>query len=53
MPKILKATYGFLRQIPDIDDKNLIEIPPSLLQKLDYTATTTKKELEYKYTYWT
>ena len=50
MPEILEATSGFLRQIPDIDDNDPIEIPPGLLQELDNAATEAKKELECKHT---
>lgn len=49
MPEILEATSGFLRQIPDIDDNDPIEIPPGLLQELDDAATEAKKELECKH----
>ena len=50
MPEILEATCGFLRQIPDIDDNDPIEVPPGLLQELDNAATEAKKELECKHT---
>lgn len=46
MPEILEATCGFLRQIPDLDDEDPIEVPPDLLQELDKAATEAKKELE-------
>ena len=50
MPEILEATCGFLRQIPDLDDKDPIEVPPDLLQALDNAATEAKMELECKCT---
>ena len=50
MPEILEATCGFLRQIPDLDDKDPIQVPPDLLQVLDDAATEAKKELECKCT---
>lgn len=46
MPQILEATYGYLRQIHDLDDKDPIKVPPSLLQVLENAATEAKKELE-------
>ncbi|KAF6241209.1 hypothetical protein HO173_001003 [Letharia columbiana] len=46
MPEILEATSDFLRQIPDLDDKDPIEVPPGLLQVLDNAATEAKVELE-------
>lgn len=49
MPEILEATCGFLRQIPDLDDEDPIEVPPDLLQELDKAATEAKKELECKF----
>lgn len=52
MPEILEATCGFLRQIPDIDDKDPIEVPPGLLEELDNAATEAKKELECKCEAW-
>lgn len=52
MPEILEATCGFLRQIPDWDDKDPIQVPPDLLQVLDDAATEAKKELECKCTKW-
>lgn len=52
MPEILEATCGFLRQIPDLDDKDPIEVPPDLLQVLDNAAMEAKKELEGKCTIW-
>lgn len=48
MPQILEATYGYLRQIHDLDDKDPIKVPPSLLQVLENAATEAKKELECK-----
>ncbi len=48
MPQILEATCGFLRQIPSLDDKDPIEVPPGLLQVLDNAATEAKQELESK-----
>ena len=50
MPEILEATYEFLRQIPDLDDKDPIEIPPGLLQELGNAATEAKEELECRCT---
>lgn len=50
MPEIIEATCGFLRQIPDLDDKDPIEVPPGLLQALDNAATEAKTELECKCT---
>ena len=50
MPDILEATCGFLRQIPDLDDKDPIEVPPDLLQVLYNAATEAKEELECKFT---
>lgn len=52
MPEILEATSDFLRQIPDLDDKDPIEVPPGLLQVLDNAATEAKVELECKFTTW-
>lgn len=52
MPEILEATCGFLRQLPDLDDKDPIEVPPDLLQVLDTAATEAKMELECKCTVW-
>ena len=46
MPEILEATSGFLRQIPDLDDKDPIEVPASILQMLDNAATEAKKEID-------
>ncbi len=48
MPQSLEATCGFLRQIPNLDDKHPIEVPPGLLQVLDDAATEAKQELESK-----
>ena len=48
VPEILEATSGFLRQIPDLDDKEPIEIPPGLLQELVNAAAEAKKELQCK-----
>lgn len=48
MPEILEATRGFLRQIPDLDDKDPIEVPPDLLQVLDSAAIEARKELDCK-----
>ena len=50
MPEILEATCGFLRQIPEIDDKDPIEVPPGLLEELENAATEAKKELKCKHT---
>ena len=52
MPEILEATCGFLRQIPDLDDKDPIQVTPDLLQELDNAATEAKKELECMCTKW-
>ena len=48
MPEILDVACGYLRQFPDMDDKDPIEVPPDLLQVLDSAATEAKKELECK-----
>lgn len=48
MPDILEVTCGYLRQFPDMDDKDPIEVPPDLLQVLDSAATEAKEELECK-----
>lgn len=52
MPEILEAACGYLRQIPNLDDKDPIEVPPDLLQVLDNAATEAKKELGCKRTTW-
>lgn len=49
-PEILEATCGFLRQIPDLDDRDPIKVPPALLQELENAATEAKKELDCKCT---
>lgn len=48
MPDILEATCGYLRQLPNMDDKDPIEVSPDLLQELNDAATEAKKELECK-----
>ena len=48
MPEILEATYGYLRQIPNLDDKDPIEVPPSLLQAIKIAKVEAKKEQECK-----
>ena len=48
VPEILEATSGFLRQIPDLDDKEPIEIPTGLIQELVNAAAKAKKELQCK-----
>ena len=48
MPEILEATSEFLRQIPNLDDNEPIEIPPGLLQELVNAAAEAKKELQCK-----
>lgn len=50
LPEILEVTCGYLRQIPHMDDKDPIEVPPDLLQVLDSAATEAKMELECKCT---
>ncbi len=52
IPEILEATCGFLRQIPDLEDKDPIQVPADLLRELDNAATEVKKELECKCTKW-
>ena len=52
MPDILEATCGYLRQLPNMDDKDPIEVPPDLLQELADAATKAKKELECKRATW-
>lgn len=53
MPDILEATCDYLRgQLPNLDDKDPIEVPPDLLQELDNAATEAKRELECKRTTW-
>ena len=48
VPEILEATCGFLRQIPDSDDADPIDVSPALLQELENAATEAKGELECK-----
>ena len=50
MPAILEATCGFLHQLPDVDDKDPIEVPPGLVQALDNAAKEAKEELQGKRT---
>ena len=52
MPDILETTCDYLRQLPNMDDKDPIEVPPELLQELENASTEAKKGLECKRTTW-
>ena len=50
MPEILKATQAYLRNLSELDDKDSIEVPPTLIQGIEDAATEAKAELECKLT---